>query len=85
MLLDLETKNWQRWFWRANNYFDLSQDRKELFLNDVLDDKIVNSDSEEDSITFAKNFTMITDLEMNPYVGSLFVVSQANGDSGEEG
>ena len=65
MLLSLETKDWQRWFWGGNHYFDLSQDRKELFLNYVLADKIVDSDSEEDSITFAEGFTMITGLEMN--------------------
>jgi aldose sugar dehydrogenase len=61
--------------------FDLSQDRKQLVLKDVLADKSVDSDSEEDSITFAEGFTTITDLEMNPYDGSLYVVSPVDGDS----
>src|SRR5215208_5862318 len=62
--------------------FDLSDDRKELVLKDVLADKSVDSDSAEDSITFAEGFTMITDLEMNPYDGSLYVVSPVDGDAG---
>ena len=61
--------------------FDLSQDRKQLVLKDTLADKIVDSDTEEESITFAEGFTMITDLEMNPYDGHLYVVSPIDGDS----
>ena len=64
-------------------HFDLSQDRKQLVLKDVLADKVVDSNSEEDSITFAEGFTLITDLEMNPYDGSLYVVSLDNRGSGE--
>jgi aldose sugar dehydrogenase len=61
--------------------FDLSQDRKQLALKNELSDKVVDSDVEEDSITFAEGFTMITDLEVNPYDGSLYVVSPVEGDS----
>jgi hypothetical protein len=61
--------------------FDLSKDRKELVLKDALADKIVDSNVEEDSITFAEGFTMITDLEMNPYDGNLYVVAPVDGDS----
>jgi aldose sugar dehydrogenase len=61
--------------------FDLTQDRKQLVLKDVLADKIVDSNSEEDSITFAEGFTMVTDLEMNPYDGYLYAVSPVDGDS----
>ena len=61
--------------------FDLSKDRKELVLKDALADKIVDSNVEEDSITFAEGFIMITDLEMNPYDGSLYVVAPVDGDS----
>lgn len=61
--------------------FDLSQDRKQLVLKDTLADKIVDSDTEEESITFAEGFTMITDLEMNPYDGHLYVVSPIDKDS----
>jgi hypothetical protein len=60
--------------------FDLSQDRKQLVLKDALADKIVDSNV-EDSIIFAKGFTMITDLEMNPYDGSLYVGAPVDGDS----
>ena len=61
--------------------FDLSQDRKQLVLKNELSDKVVDSNVEEDSITFAEGFTMITDLEVNPYDGSLYVVSPVDGDS----
>ena len=61
--------------------FDLSQDRKQLVLKDTLADKVVDSDIEEDSITFAEGFTMITDLEMNPYDGYLYLVSPIDPDS----
>ena len=55
-------------------HFDLSQDRKELELKDPLADKVVDSEIEEGSITFAEGFGMITDLEVNPYDGNLYVV-----------
>jgi aldose sugar dehydrogenase len=61
--------------------FDLSQDRKQLVLKNELSDKVIDSNVEEDSITFAEGFTMITDLEVNPYDGSLYVVSPVDGDS----
>ena len=62
--------------------FDLTSDRRNLYLEDVLHDKIVDSDKEEDSITFAKGFGIITDLDINPYNGYLYVVSSIRGDSG---
>ena len=61
--------------------FDLSQDRKQLILTDTLADEIVDSKIEEDSITFAEGFNIITDLEMNPYDGHLYVVSTQDRDS----
>jgi glucose/arabinose dehydrogenase len=61
--------------------FDLSQDRKQLVLTDTLADEIVDSKIEEDSITFAEGFNIITDLEMNPYDGHLYVVSTKDRDS----
>ncbi len=64
-------------------HFDLSQVRKQLVLKDVLADKVVDSNTEEDSLTFAEGFTIITDLEMNPYDGALYVVSLDNRDFGE--
>jgi glucose/arabinose dehydrogenase len=62
-------------------HFDLSQDRKLLELKDPLDDKVVDSEIEEDSITFAEGFGMITDLEVNPYDGYLYVVAPVREDS----
>ena len=61
--------------------FDLSQDRKQLVWKDILTDKVVDSEIIEDLITFADGFGMITDLEMNPYDGSLYVVTPITGDS----
>ena len=58
-----------------------SQDRKLLELKDPLDDKVVDSEIEEDSITFAEGFGMITDLEVNPYDGYLYVVAPVREDS----
>ena len=61
-------------------HFDLSQDRKLLELRDPLADKVVDSEIEEDSITFAEGFGMITDLEINPYDGYLYVVAPVRDD-----
>lgn len=55
-------------------HFDLSEDRKSLALRDPLADKVVDSDTEADSVTFAEGFGRITDLEVNPYDGYLYVV-----------
>jgi aldose sugar dehydrogenase len=63
-------------------HFDLSPDRKHLELKDSLADKVVNSEIEEASITFAEGFGLITDLEMNPFDGYLYVVAPIKGDSG---
>jgi glucose/arabinose dehydrogenase len=62
-------------------HFDLSQDRKVLELQYPLDDKVVDSEIEEDSITFAEGFGMITDLEVNPYDGYLYVVAPVREDA----
>ena len=63
-------------------HFDLSQDRKLLALKDPLADKVVDSEIEEDSITFAEGFGMITDLEVNPYDGALYVVAPVKDSAG---
>ena len=55
-------------------HFDLSDDRKSLALKNSLADKVVDSETEGDSFTFADGFGMITDLEVNPYDGYLYVV-----------
>ena len=61
-------------------HFNLSQDRELLELQYPLDDKVVDSEIEEDSITFAEGFGMITDLEVNPYDGYLYVVAPVRED-----
>ena len=61
-------------------HFDLSHDRKHLDLKNSLADKVIDSESEEDLITFAEGFDLITDLEMNPYDGYLYVVAPIKGD-----
>ena len=61
-------------------HFNLSQDRELLELKYPLDDKVVDSEFEEDSITFAEGFGMITDLEVNPYDGYLYVVAPVRAD-----
>ena len=61
-------------------HFDLSHDRKHLDLKNSLADKVVDSEIEDDLITFGEGFGLITDLEMNPYDGNLYVVGSINGD-----
>ena len=60
-------------------HFDLSHDRKHLELKNSLADKVVDSEIEEDLFTFANGFGMITDIEMNPYDGYLYVVAPIGG------
>ena len=57
----------------------LSHDRKHLELKNSLADKVVDSEIEEDLFTFANGFGMITDIEMNPYDGYLYVVAPIKG------
>ncbi|HJT84031.1 MAG TPA: PQQ-dependent sugar dehydrogenase [Nitrososphaeraceae archaeon] len=63
--------------------FDLSSDRKQLSLSGPLADKVVDSEEEANSVTFAEGFGLITDLEVNPYDGYLYVVAPVMGDSGK--
>ena len=63
--------------------FDLSPDRKQLSLPGPLADKVVDSENEASSVTFAEGFGLITDLEVNPYDGYLYVVAPIMGESGK--
>ena len=63
-------------------HFDLSEDRTALALKDPLADKVVDSDTEADAITFAEGFGLVTDLELNPYDGYLYVVAPVRGSPG---
>jgi aldose sugar dehydrogenase len=59
--------------------FDLNDDRTELVLNDPLDDKVADTNDELEDITFANDLGTITDIEVGPADGYLYVVSFGNG------
>jgi len=63
-------------------HFDLDNEREELFLEGSLNDKIVDSEEEENQIKFAEGFDIITDMEVNPYNGYLYIVSSNRGTEG---
>ena len=61
-------------------HFDLNKNRTQLILTGELEDKIVeNSKTDQKSIKFAENFGGITDLEVGPYDGYLYVLSYHDG------
>jgi aldose sugar dehydrogenase len=56
-------------------HFDLNETRVGLELpTEELIDKIANVDEELESVTLGRNFGIITDLEVNPYDGAIYVV-----------
>ena len=56
-------------------HFNLNETRTGLDLpSEQLVDKIANNDEELDSVTFGRNFGIITDIEINPYDGNIYVV-----------
>jgi aldose sugar dehydrogenase len=61
--------------------FDLNKDRTALLLNGTLSDKIADSDTELEDITFAKGFGTITDIKAGPD-GYLYVVTGVREDHG---
>ena len=62
-------------------HFRLNQDRTELVLEPPLDDKIADTDGESvsDSALFATGFGGISDIEVSPYDGYMYVVSLGQG------
>jgi aldose sugar dehydrogenase len=58
-------------------HFKLNQNRTALLLNGPLADKVANTPSEtqQGGIIFAKGFGAITDLEVGPYDGYLYVLT----------
>ena len=62
-------------------HFDLNKDRTELVLTGKLSDKVANSSAEidESDIVFGQGFGGITDIEVGPYDGYLYVVSSKEG------
>ena len=55
-------------------HFDLNEARTELVLQEPLDDKVADDDSETEDIVFGEGFGSISDLEVGPD-GYLYVVS----------
>ena len=62
--------------------FDLNNPREELLLDGPLQDKRIDSEKEEIQNKFAEGFDIITDMEVNPYDGSLYIVSSKRGTEG---
>jgi glucose/arabinose dehydrogenase len=59
--------------------FDLNDDRTELVLDNPLDDKVADTNDELEDVTFANDLGTITDIEVGPADGYLYVVSFGNG------
>ena len=63
----------------ANNgniyHFDLNDNRTELVLKGPLTDKVADNISENKGIIWAKGFRIITDMQVGPYDGYLYVLS----------
>ena len=62
-------------------HFDLNRDRTELVLTGKLSDKMANSSAEidESDIVFGQGFGGITDIEVGPYDGYLYILSYRDG------
>ena len=60
-------------------HFDLTGNRTNLILNGLLADKVSNNSTENQGIIFGEGFGGISDLEVGPYDGYLYVVSLGHG------
>jgi glucose/arabinose dehydrogenase len=62
-------------------HFSLNEDRTELLLPEPLIDRIADTDSESasEAIHFATGFAGISDIEVSPYDGYMYVVSLGQG------
>ena len=61
-------------------HFDLNEDRTELILSGLLADKVAETrDTGIENILFAEGFGGVTDLEVGPDDGYLYVVSLGHG------
>src|SRR5918995_860391 len=56
-------------------HFKLNEDRTELLLDGALADKIANNPGELEAIIFAEGFGPITDIQVGPYDGYLYILS----------
>jgi glucose/arabinose dehydrogenase len=62
-------------------HFKLNQDRTELMLAEPLSDRIADTEEETvtDTVLFATGFAGISDIEVSPYDGYMYVVSLGQG------
>jgi aldose sugar dehydrogenase len=60
-------------------HLDLTANRTNLILNGLLADKVSNNSTENQDIIFGEGFGGISDLEVGPYDGYLYVVSLGHG------
>jgi aldose sugar dehydrogenase len=56
-------------------HFDLNKNRTSLLLNGLLADKIANTAEERNKIVFANGFAGISDIEVSPYDGYLYILT----------
>ena len=56
-------------------HFDLNKNRTSLLLNGSLADKIADTVGERNKVVFANGFAGITDIEVGPYDGYLYIVT----------
>jgi aldose sugar dehydrogenase len=56
-------------------HFKLNEDRTELLLDGPLADKIANNPGELEPIIFGEGFGPITDIQVGPYDGYLYILS----------
>lgn len=56
-------------------HFDLNKNRTSLLLNSSLADKIANTAEERNKIVFANGFAGISDIEVSPYDGYLYILT----------
>ena len=61
-------------------HFDLTGNRTNLILDGLLADKMSNNSTENRDIIFGEGFGGISDLEVGPYDGYLYVVSLGHGN-----
>jgi glucose/arabinose dehydrogenase len=61
-------------------HFDLTNNRTNLILEGLLADKISNNATENENVIFGEGFGGISDLEIGPYDGYLYIVSLGLGN-----
>ena len=60
-------------------HFELNDERTDLELDGVLEDRVANTDDELEGIIFGRDFGGITDMEVGPYDGCMYIVSITQG------